>query len=87
MVIYQLPPGPADEQLLAKLRDFRPHVVGLRIELGQFERVKTLCAAVCSACDAWVDHMLIQSSGNHRNRKTIKNTQNVVGSSSQRDVG
>lgn len=54
VVVFQLQPGAVDEQFLARLIHFRPHVVGFRIELGQFERVKALCAAVRRVCDAEV---------------------------------
>jgi len=44
--------GPEDPRLAERLRRFRPHVVGLRIEGGQLETVRDLAAALRRATDA-----------------------------------
>lgn len=42
------------DEFRRRLAEFRPHVVGLRIEGGQFEAIRSLVAVVREACDAEV---------------------------------
>jgi hypothetical protein len=52
-VIFQLQPGDGpDELFLDRLIEFRPHVVGFRLEMGQLEQIKRLIQAVRRVSDA-----------------------------------